>query len=178
MKIEKNLFFESLKFKKSFKEFGNPSFLRGKLEKNYSKTKKIGNKLPPFFYILNFFLIKNKSDLLEIVKWNSNYLILNWEVNNLKNHLRSKYFSLIINERIFFKNLRDRKISIKKDLLIKKFGKKTSQSHLIFLFNQYEYLDFNMSQKRLFFFLSQASNKISIHLKKSYNLLFYPNPKI
>jgi len=178
MKIGEILFYELLKFKKSKKGYCNPRFLRGNLKKNYFKTKKIGNKLPPFFYILNFFLIKNKSDLLELVKWNSSYLIINWEVNNFKNHLRSKYFSLIINERFFFKNLIDRKSSKKKELLIKKFGKKNFQSHLIFLFNQYEYLDFNMNQKRLFFFLSRTSNKISIHLKKSYNLFFYPNPKI
>jgi hypothetical protein len=178
MNIGKILFFESLKFKKFYKDYYNPSFLRGKLKKNHFKTKKIGKKLPPFFYTLNFFLIKNKSDLIELVKWNSSYLIINWEVNNFKNYLRSKYFSLIINGQFFFKNLRDKKISKKKELFIKKFGKKTSQSHLIFFFNQYEYSNFNINQKRLFFFLSRTSNKISIHLKKSYNLFFYPNPKI
>ena len=177
MKFGKNLFFEWLKFKKSYKEHCNPGFLRRNWKKNYFKTKKIGNKLPPFFYILNFLLIKNKSDLLESVKWNTSYLIINWEVNNFKNHLRPKYFSLLINERFFFKNLKDMKISKKKELLLKKFEKKTSQSHLIFLLNQYEYLDFNMNQKRLFLFLSRTSNKISIHLKRPYNSFFYPNQK-
>jgi hypothetical protein len=178
MKVGKILYFETLDLKKSYKCYWNPNFLRGNLKKNYSKTKRIGNKLPPFFYILNFFLIKNKSNLLELVKWNSSYLIINWEVYNFKNHLRSRYFSLIINGRFFFKNLSNRKISKKKKLSIKKFRKKTSQSNLIFLFNQYEYLDFNMNQKRLSFFLSRTSNKILSHLKKSYNLFFYPNPKI